>query len=411
MKADNRIIELTPDVKWIGVLDYDIRTFDIVMHTDHGTTYNSYFINAEKKTIIETAKEKFSDVYLSKLRNVTDPAELSYIVLDHTEPDHSGAMRQLLDLAPDAVVVGSGNAIRYLGDIVNRPFKSLIVKDGDTLDLGNKTLRFISAPNLHWPDSIYTYLVEDRILFTCDSFGAHFCHEEMFDDLTGDYDADFRYYFDVILKPYSKFMVKAIEKIRPLDISMIATGHGPILRKTWKKIVDETQKLSAEYLALVERSGMKRLLITYVSAYGYTAEMARLIAAGASKVKGVEVEVMDIEKADIGEMDSKLTIADGVIVGSPTINQNTLLPVYKLAAVVSPLRDRGKLAGSFGSYGWSGEAPGLIAGMLRNLKLNYYGEPVAYKFIPEKSKEQSLLEYGERFAQKLTEESVTEQAS
>ena len=207
MKTDNRIIDLTPDVKWIGVLDYDIRTFDIVMHTEHGTTYNSYFINAHKKTIIETAKEKFSEVFLSKLRKVTDPADLAYIVLDHTEPDHSGAMRQLLDLAPDAVVVGSGNAIRYLGDIVNRPFRSLVVKDGDTLDLGNKTLKFISAPNLHWPDSIYTYLVEDKILFTCDSFGAHYCHEDLFDDLVGDYDADFRYYFDVILKPYSKFMV------------------------------------------------------------------------------------------------------------------------------------------------------------------------------------------------------------
>lgn len=402
MKADNRIIDLTPDVKWIGVLDYDIRTFDIVMHTDHGTTYNTYFINAEKKTIIETAKEKFSDVFLSKLRKVTDPAELAYIVLDHTEPDHSGAMRQLLDLAPDAVVVGSGNAIRYLGDIVNRPFKSLIVKDGDTLDLGNKTLKFISAPNLHWPDSIYTYIVEDKILFTCDSFGAHYCHEDLFDDLVGDYHADFRYYFDVILKPYSKFMIKAIEKIRPLDISMIATGHGPVLRKNWKNIVDETRRLSEEYVALTERSGMKRLLITYVSAYGYTAEMARLIAAGASKADNLEVEVLDIETADIGEMDSKLTIADGVIVGSPTINQNTLLPVYRLMAVVSPLRDRGKLAGSFGSYGWSGEAPSLIAEMLKNLKLKYFEEPAAFKFVPEDGKEKTLMEYGERFGRALT---------
>ncbi len=402
MKADNRIIDLTPDVKWIGVLDYDIRTFDIVMHTGHGTTYNSYFINAGKKTIIETAKEKFSDVFLNKLRRVTDPAELSYIVLDHTEPDHSGAMRQLLDLAPDAVVVGSGNAIRYLGDIVNRPFKSLIVKDGDTLDLGNKTLKFISAPNLHWPDSIYTYLVEDKILFTCDSFGAHYCHEDLFDDLTGDYHDDFKYYFDVILKPYSKFMVKAIEKIRPLDISMIATGHGPVLRKNWKKIVDETHHLSEEYVALTERSGMKRLLITYVSAYGYTAEMARLIAAGASKADNLEVELMDIETADIGEIDSKLTIADGIIVGSPTINQNTLLPVYRLMAVISPLRDRGKLAGSFGSYGWSGEAPSLIAEMLKNLKLKYFEEPAAYKFVPEENKEKTLIEYGERFAKALT---------
>ena len=402
MKEDNRIIDLTPDVKWIGVLDYDIRTFDIVMHTDHGTTYNSYFINAEKKTVIETAKEKFSDAYISKLKRVTDPAEIAYIVLDHTEPDHSGAMRQLLDLAPSAVVVGSGNAIRYLSDIVNRPFRSLVVKEGDTLDLGNKTLKFISAPNLHWPDSIYTYLVEDRILFTCDSFGAHHCHEDMFDDLTGDYSEDFRYYFDVILKPYSKFMVKAIEKIRPLDISMIATGHGPILRSRWQETVDETMALAEDYLRLTAEKRQKRILITYVSAYGYTREMAELLARGASAVENVVTEVMDIESADIGEMDSKLTIADGIIVGSPTINQNTLLPVYKLMAMVSPLRDRGKLAGSFGSYGWSGEAPALIAEMLGNLKLKLFEKPAAYKFVPESDKEQPLIDYGERFARALT---------
>lgn len=401
MKEDNKILDLTPDVKWIGVLDPDIRTFDIVMHTDHGATYNSYFINAEKKTVIETAKEKFSDIYLSKLRRVTDPTEISYIVLDHTEPDHSGAMRQLLDLAPSAIVVGSGNAIRYLSDIVNRPFKSLVVKDGDTLDLGNRTLRFIAAPNLHWPDSMYTYLVEDRILFTCDSFGAHYCNEEMFDDKVGDYDADFRYYFDVILKPYSKFMLKAIEKIRPLDISMIAPGHGPVLRKEWKKRVDESYEMAAGYLKLTEENKTRRLLITYVSAYGYTREMAGLIAKGASEIENVTVEVMDIENAGIGDIDSKLTISDGIIVGSPTINQNTLLPVYRLVAMVSPLRDRGKLAGSFGSYGWSGEAPGLIAAMLGNLRLKVFEEPAAFKFMPESGKDTTLIEYGKRFATEL----------
>jgi flavorubredoxin len=402
MKEDNGIIDLTPDVKWIGVLDYDIRTFDIVMHTDHGTTYNSYFINAEKKTVIETAKEKFSETYISKLKRVVDPAEIEYIVLDHTEPDHSGAMRQLLDLAPSAVVVGSGNAIRYLSDIVNRPFRSLVVKDGDTLDLGNRTLKFISAPNLHWPDSIYTYLVEDKILFTCDSFGAHYCHGDMFDDLVEDFSEDFRYYFDVILKPYSRFMIKAIEKIRPLDISMIAPGHGPILRSSWRETVDKTMALAQEYMALTAEKRQKRILITYVSAYGYTREMAELLARGASAVENVVTEVMDIESADIGEMDSRLTIADGIIVGSPTINQNTLLPVYKLMAMVSPLRDRGKLAGSFGSYGWSGEAPMLIAEMLGNLKLKLFEKPAAYKFVPESDKEQPLIEYGERFARALT---------
>ena len=408
MKQDDKILDLTPDVKWIGVLDPDLKVFDIVMHTEHGTTYNSYFINASRKTVVETAKEKFSETYISKLKRVTDPAEIAYIVLDHTEPDHSGSMRQLLDLAPKAVVVGSGNAIRYLSDIVNRPFRSLVVKDGDTLDLGNKTLKFIAAPNLHWPDSIYTWLVEDRILFTCDSFGAHYCNETMFDDLAGDYEKDFRYYFDVILKPYSKFMVKAIEKIRPLDISMIATGHGPILRKTWKKIVDETYSLASDYQKLISTSGSKRLLITFVSAYGYTREMAELISRGASSVKNVVVEVMDIENADLGTIDSKLTVADGIIIGSPTINQNTLLQVYKLAAMVSPLRDRGKLAGSFGSYGWSGEAPGQIASMLKNLKLRFFEEPAAFKFIPENDKEKSLIEYGERFARELAAQKTAE---
>ena len=401
MKEDKRILDLTKDVKWIGVLDPDIKVFDIVMHTDYGTTYNSYFINAEKKTVIETAKEKFSSTYLDKLRIVTDLRDIEYIVLDHTEPDHSGSMRELIDLAPQATVVGSGNAIRYLADIVNKPFKSLVVKDGDTLDLGNKTLKFIAAPNLHWPDTIYTYLVEERILFTCDSFGAHFCHEEMFDDKVGDYYSAFRYYFDVILKPYSRFMVKAIEKIRPLDISMIATGHGPILRSNWKFIVDESLRLAHDYVKLTAEENNKLLLITYVSAYGYTRDMAHLIAEGASKIENVKVDVMDIEVADIGEMDSKLTIADGLLVGSPTINQNTLLPVYKLAAMISPLRDKGKLAGAFGSYGWSGEAPRTINDILKSLKLKIFEEPVAFKFVPELEKEKALREYGERFARQL----------
>lgn len=203
-RKEDMILDITPDVKWIGILDYDIVTFDIVMSTEYGTTYNSYFINADKKTIIETAKEKFSETYINKIRQLCDLSEIEYIVMNHTEPDHSGALRQLVDLAPQATIVGSGNAIRYLNDIIGKPFRSLVAKDGDTLDLGNKTLRFISAPNLHWPDSIYTWLEEDKLLFTCDSFGAHFCNPLMFDDLVGDYHDAFRYYFDVILKPFSK---------------------------------------------------------------------------------------------------------------------------------------------------------------------------------------------------------------
>ena len=402
MKApDNKVLEITPDVKWIGIIDYDIVTFDIVMETEFGTTYNSYFINAEKKTIIETSKEKFWDTYLAKIQQVTDPSEIEYIVLNHTEPDHSGNLGKLLKIAPNATVVGSGNAIRYLEDIVGFGFKSLKVKDGDTLDLGNKKLQFISAPNLHWPDSIYTYLVEDKVLFTCDSFGAHFAHPEMFDDLVGNYDDSFKYYFDVILKPYAKFMLKAIEKIRPLDISVIGTGHGPILRSTWKKYVDISEKYALEYLAESE-SDRKRVLITYVSAYGYTGEMAKHIAEGIKEAgKDIEVEIADIETMSLGDMESKVVWANSILVGSPTINQNTLLPVYKLFAVINPIRDKGKLAASFGSYGWSGEAVKLIEDHLKNLKMKVMEGGFATKFYPHADKVEELREFGRRFAGEL----------
>lgn len=400
---DSKILDLSSDVKWIGILDRDIVTFDIVMETKYGTTYNSYFINAEKKTIVETTKALFWNTWLDKIKTVTDPSDIEYIVLDHTEPDHSGNLENLLRLAPDATVVGSGNAIRYLEDIVSVPFKSLKVKDGDTLDLGNKTLRFISAPNLHWPDTIYTWLEEDRILFTCDSFGAHFCTEEMFDDQVPDYHDSFRYYFDVILKPYSKFMLKAIEKIRPLDISVIATGHGPILRSEWKKYVDLSEKYAKEYLESTD-SGEKNILITYVSAYGYTKQMAGYIAEGIKESDGsIRVETADIETMPLGEIDSLLTRCNALLVGSPTINQNTLLPVYKLLALINPIRDKGKPAASFGSYGWSGEAVRIIEDNLKNLKLRVTEGGLASKFYPHEGKIEELREFGRKFGKQMSE--------
>lgn len=395
---DDRVLDLTNDVKWIGILDYDIRTFDIVMRTEFGTTYNSYFINARKKAVIEVAKEKFSDIYFEKLRSLTDPAEIEYIILDHTEPDHSGSLRQLLTLAPSATVVGSGNAIRYLEDITNVPFKSLVVKDGDILDLGNKTLRFIAAPNLHWPDSIYTYLVEDKVLFTCDSFGAHYCDRDMYSVLTAEYIDTLKYYFDVILKPFSRFMVKAIEKIRPLEIDLICPGHGPVHRDTLKEIIDLTEKYSNDYLSLISPRDKKKVLVTYVSAYGYTGEAAGIIAGGVREM-GLDAEVTDIENIAPSELDKKITTADALLVGSPTINQNTLLPVYTLFALVNPLRDKGKAGGAFGSYGWSGEAPRIILENLKSLKLKVYEESAAFKFAPGGAKEESLIEYGRKFGQ------------
>jgi flavorubredoxin len=398
-RKDDRVLDITRDVKWIGVLDYDIITFDIVMQTEYGTTYNSYLINSEKKAIIEASKEKFSEIHIGKLRSLIDPAELKYIVLDHTEPDHSGNIAGLLELAPDAMIVGSGNAIRYLSDMINKPFNSLIVKDGDTLDLGNKSLKFISAPNLHWPDTMFTYLVEDKVLFTCDVFGAHYCSDEMVNDFSDDYLKSFKYYFDVILRPFSRFALKAIEKIRPLDINIICPGHGPIHRENWREIVDLTSAYADKYVELTAEKVIKRVLITYVSAYGFTKMMAQQIAQGIQEACRMDVIIKDIENIPPGELESEIVLADALLVGSPTINQNTLLPVYKLFSLINPLRDKSKIAGAFGSYGWSGEAPKIILENLRNLKLKVFDDTAAVKFLPGNDKVFSVKDWGRRFAE------------
>ncbi len=400
--ADQTVLKISEDVSWIGVLDKDIVTFDIVMETREGTTYNSYFINDNKKVVIDTVKESFRDLYFSKLKQVTDPATIDYIVITHTEPDHSGCLRYLLELAPGAVVYGSRQAIGYLQDMINRPFQFVYVKDGDVLDLGNKKLTFISAPNLHWPDSIYAYLNEEKLLFTCDSFGAHFCREAMFDDLVEDYGASYKYYFHVILKPFSSFMLKAIEKIKPLEISAICPGHGPILRGKWKEKLQLTERYAEQYLAdtlCLDNS----ILITYISAYGYTKQMAEAIAEGIRQVVDYHIQIVDIENILLGDLEGLLARSKSLLVGSPTINQNTLLPVYRMFAVINPIRDRGKKAAAFGSYGWSGEAVKLIENQLKALKLNVVMEGISNKFSPGSQKRQQMIEFGKSFAQHLTE--------
>lgn len=395
-----KILDVSNDVKWIGSLDPDLVTFDVVMETKYGTTYNSYFINAEKKTIIETVKEKFFPEFFDKIKLLTNPEEIEYIILDHTEPDHSGALAQLIKVCPNATVIGSGNAIRYLNDLMGFSFRHKVVKGGDELDLGNKTLHFISAPNLHWPDSMYTYLVEDKLLFTCDSFGAHYCNEKMFDDLVTDYTDSFTYYFDVILKPYSKFMLKAIERIRPLEINAICPGHGPILRTNWKKWVDLSEKLSLAHLILPER---QRVFIPYVSAYHNTGELANYIADGVKLLGNVDVDVCDIENMPLGEIDEKIANSTGLIIGSPTINQNILPQIYTVFALINPIRDKGKLSGSFGSYGWSGEAVKIIESNLMNLKLKSVGQSLFIKFTPHEDEKEKAIEYGKIFGLKLLE--------
>ncbi len=397
---DDKVLKVSEEVSWIGVLDRDIVTFDVVMETKSGTTYNSYFINAQKKTIVETVKEKFWDVYLAKLKKVVDPAEIEYIVANHTEPDHSGCLVRLLGIAPKARVVGSGNAIRYLNDLLGISFPHLIVKDGHTLDLGDKTLQFIGASNLHWPDSIMTYLQEDKLLFTCDIFGEHYCNEAVFDDLVGDFDNAFRYYYDVIMKPYSRFMLQAIERIRPLEIKSILPGHGAVLRTNWKKYVDLSEQYARETLNDVQPN---RVFIAYVSAYQNTGLIAEKIAEGIRMAGDIEVDLCNIEKMDFGTIERKIIQASGIIVGCPTFSQNILLPVYQLFALINHLRDRNKLAAAFGSYGWSGEGARIMTSALANLKLKVIDDGLMVKFTPHREVLDKCIDYGKAFGIKMLE--------
>ena len=401
MMKENKTLKISDSVTWLGVLDHDIVTFDIVMETKYGTTYNSYFIDAEKATLIDTVKKSFSESYIEKLKSVTDPSKIEYIVCTHTEPDHSGSLKYILDLAPQATVIGSGQAINYLTEMVGRPFNWQKVKDGDVVDLGNKKLRIIGAPNLHWPDSIYAYLEEEEILFTCDSFGAHFAAEEMFDDLCEDYSEAFEYYFDVILKPYSKFMLKAIQKIEDLEIKTICPGHGPVLRSSWKSIVEKSKARAESYLEETEKKN--RILIAYISAYGYTKEMAVKIAEGIRSAGEFDIEITDIENMLLGDLEEKMVRADALVLGSPTINQNTLLPVYKLFSVINPIRDKGKPAAVFGSYGWSGEAVKIIEDHLANLKLKVVSS-LSSKFSPSGEKAEEIVDFGREFAELMKKE-------
>ncbi len=273
-----------------------------------------------------------------------------------------------------------------------------MVKDGDELDLGNEKLQFISAPNLHWPDSMYTYMPSEKLLFTCDSFGAHFCHEEMIDKKVGNYDDAFKYYFDVILKPYSKFFLKAIAKIEGFDINAILTGHGPLLLNDWKRYVDWSKEMCEVYL---QNPSKNKVLVAYVSAYQKSARIAKAIGEGINASGKCTANVVDIENSTLGELDQLLTESSGIVVGSPTINQNVLMPVYKLIGAINPIRDKKKPAGACGSFGWSGESIKILRGALENLKLDFVGDGAFVKFSPSDDDIEAAIQYGKHIADKV----------
>ena len=389
-------IQLRDGFYWTGIIDDQLRVFDIVMETEYGTTYNSYVLKTGDKTVLfETAKAKFMDQYLENLSEVIDLHKIDYLVVNHTEPDHAGSVEKLLELSPQMQILSTACAAGFLKEIANRDFNSVIVKDGQELKVGDKTLRFLVVPNLHWPDTMYTYIVEDGTLVTCDSFGAHYCLPEVLRSKVTDeegYKSALKYYFDNIIGPFKPFMLKALDKIQQLDVSMICTGHGPVLDSH----LDEMYATYREWCTPQNPNPCKTVIIPYVSAYGYTAELAEKIAEGIRSAGPIEVRLYDLVTADKNQVLEELNWADGFLLGSPTILGQALEPVYELTLHLFGGVHGGKHAAAFGSYGWSGEAVPHLTERLKQLRMKVH-EGFRVKFKPSEANLADAFEYGRQF--------------
>ena len=393
-------MKLKDGLWWIGATDHNLRVFDIIMYTEFGTSYNSYLIKGSEKTaVIETVKYTFTESYLKQLQEEIDVTTIDYIIVDHTEPDHSSTVGALLDIAPQAVVVGSAPAIRFMKMIANRPFEYIVVGDGDALSLGDKTLEFISAPFLHWPDSIYTYCPEDKVIFTCDSFGAHYATDNILlskVENEDDYKSALQYYFNMIFGPFKKYMLEAIHKIEGLSIDMICNGHGPVIDKDVWALVEQYKIWSTE----AEHTG-KKVVIPYVSAYGYTGEMAKKIKTGIEKAGDIEVVLYDLVYEKEEDVIAAINEADGLLLGSPTINGDALLPIAQILLKLSPLVHNHLYTGAFGSFGWSGEAVDNLTRRLNELRTKVV-PGLKINFKPSSNELEEAVTFGLNFGELIT---------
>ncbi len=399
-------VELAPGVHWVGALDPHLRNFDIILKTANGTSYNAYVVRGEQGVaVIDTVKESFSDTFFERLESVARYDEITTIVLNHLEPDHSGALPELLKRAPQAKVYLSSRAQMMLKALLKpsgeKPPEYIPVTTDDTVDLGGRSLRFLHTPYLHWPDTQCTYLVEDGLLFTGDIFGCHFCDARLFNDTVGDFRFSFEYYYAHIMRPFREYVLDAIALIEPLDIHLIAPAHGPILRHQPRDYVHRYRELATPRL-FNEAKSEKTLVVFYISAYGNTRRMAESLAAGAESMGGVRVSLYDLEGGESGIFTDLIEEADGLAFGSPTINADAVKPIWDVLSSLTTVNVKGKLGAAFGSYGWSGEAVRLIEDRLRGLKLRVPLEGLRIKLVPDDQELAQCRELGEQLACHLT---------
>ncbi len=391
------MVKLKDDIYYVGAINPNLRVFDIIMKTDYGTTYNSYLIKGEKTALVETVHDRFGGVMIDNIREICDPSEIDYIIFNHTEPDHSGSVEKILEANPDVVIVGSAAAIKNIANVSNRnDFKSMTVKNGDTLDLGKgMELQFISAPNLHWPDSIFTYLPSRKTVFTCDFLGSHYCEPLITDDVItypDEYEAAFAYYYKAIFGPFPKFVKDGVAKLEGLDFDMVCCSHGPVLKNGIKKAIAKYSEWA------VPEAPKGTAAVLYVSAYGYTEAAAKRYAKKLEE-QGISVKCMNIIRHSAGEIAEAVSGAAGLVFGSPTINRDALKPVWDVISSIDAITNKGKPFAVIGSYGWSGEACAALDSRCVTLGLKKIHEPYRWLMKPSEADFEEIDKLACQFAE------------
>jgi len=394
------IVKIKNGVYFTGAFDPKIRTFDIIMKTANGSSYNSYVVRgSEGVAVMDTVKKEFSDEFFARLERICEYNEIRYIILHHLEPDHSGALIELMKRAPEARLIISGRAVMMLKGIVKRDISYEIATTGKIISLGDKTIEFLMTPFLHWPDTMSSYLHEEKLLFSGDVFGSHYYDERLFDDQVGDFMYAFQYYYDHIMRPFKQHVLNALELYRKFDIDIIAPLHGPILRTNPMSYIDKYASWSSQSKFRKNEFGMKMLSVFYISSYDNTHKMAEKMMQGADSVEGIRASMYDLASLDENNMIDLLEESDAIIVGSPTINGDAVKPAWDLLSCIAYLESSGKIGATFGSYGWTGEAPEMLHERLRGLKFRVPLKPLKIKLIPTDEELDECVLFGREIAE------------
>jgi flavorubredoxin len=395
MDSPKGTISIAPNVFWVGVKHHNRRLFDALIPLPHGTSYNAYLIKGSQKTaLIDTVNPGFEQELLDKIAEHTDPSKIDYVIMNHAEPDHAHALVDVLKVAQNAKLVagakGKEAAVMYF-DV--DPARIIVVDETSKIELGGKTLRFVDAPWLHWPETIFTYLEEDKILFPCDFFGSHVAYGEFYADEYGNEKSlDLaKLYFAEIMMPFRKPGLNAIEKVKKLAPSMIAPSHGVIWRDP-KVILDEYAKWDGEKME-------KKAMIVYVSMWGSSEKMA-FTMRDALIERGIPVNIFDIPATEIGHIAKELVDTPVVIIAAPTVLGGVHPAAAYATLLVKTLRSPTKYAVVLTSQGWSGGAVKQIQELVSGMKLEILGV-VDVKGPPKQAEFDKIKEIAGKIAEKL----------